>query len=811
MLAFQKRLERLAAGTHPREPDALAEGAPIFREEERSYSLIVRGISKKDTCPEDLQRLADGILRESFRFFPPCDEFVEKVFYCLHVDGDMGILVFSSELMAELLFFACCDETISPFSIAGKRFSLERIYDRSGEQCRMIENFLAEAAAAGPVPASKFVFLAGVPRKWEDADKLERYFNGFLESDFPFKVVTSVRVFPGAAYLECTSKAAIDRLFFRCEQDARIVTDIGQEVVICSGKILPLWRVVPGRRSQSSDASAEEQEVVFEEKRKTLEDSCATETMTSTPAGKRREVASSTREKVTVQLKDLEKQVDKVGAPAARTSTPQVEQQGEALRSPEEIIRNVHIDDSMECGTPSPRATGPSCRQVVWEPPTQRGCRVVWEEAVPPEMQRQRREFRLRQCGLVIGGLTREKFDSERVAYHFSSMLRKFQLHSDAEPEVSWRSPKEAVVAFSSENTVDRLLDNYMQFPEEFYLNSSRFWLSRPEGYHRPGAIYREGNLSTDGKAVTFDGLGVHLHREQLKGALVEAVERMLLKHGVVEKGKPLFKSFTNFETKAVAVLDEVVANALVSACVGLTVARRPLSIYTSKVQVTLFVAELPEAVGNTLDKLGQLLASGLAKMSVDHRSTIERIEWSGRSVARVTLRSEAAADALMSAYVNFTLDFCVWDMPLVIFRHERYVRPGATYRKRDRKIDLDLPPGWGDDHQQPELWQVHVAGIFPGLDPIPLMGAVNELLEMALAKHGILEQGERPFKRFYWQKGSELASLIVEEDVAAKLVDVKGLTLAGHHISFYDATVFREGEEGSPRRTGGWIEEEEK
>jgi hypothetical protein len=52
-----------------------------------------------------------------------------------------------------------------------------------------------------------------------------------------------------------------------------------------------------------------------------------------------------------------------------------------------------------------------------------------------------------------------------------------------------------------------------------------------------------------------------------------------------------------------------------------------------------------------------------------------------------VQFKSESAANAIMDACIEQTAEFCLNDAAFCIFRHQKYVRPGAVYRTTNHGV----------------------------------------------------------------------------------------------------------------------------
>ncbi|EFJ36748.1 hypothetical protein SELMODRAFT_403402 [Selaginella moellendorffii] len=545
------------------EPAATAQAPDFFPGpaiKERSYSLVVRGLSKKHTCPEALQELADDILRKRFRFFPPCDDFVEKVFYCLHVEGDMAILVFYTELMAELLFQVCRDETSSPFSIAGKRFALERLYT-ANRQFEGHGNNVVNAVRSLEA-SSKFVYLSGLPPSWEDGDKLEAHFSGVLNRDLTSKVVGSVHVFPAAAYVEFTDRAAVEKLFYSCKLDGSITSDIDQNLVICCGvRTLPLSQE-PFQVSEESDVSPASQqcrqrtarnleergwektgnENSFEQQIREETEKLSSVQQQESPGGLRSkntkvrdcpsmQSESSLEQQGRQKGSNLEQQnreePDKLSSVQQQESPTKTKNTKVRDRPSTEKQRSVRFDlghaaqgkqqDRVPEARPLARVTSNIDRQV------------QHMQGHSGAGQRQVAERGLHQVSIMLGGFQRETFDSEQLKKLLVGLFRKhknYTSEADLKFQVKWDAAADGGrVIFSSEDMANRLMEIYVRATEEFSLDDLKFSLFRPEGYQRPRAAYKTGASSSIYKVLQFDGCRVcPVAERQFRCALAEAL-----------------------------------------------------------------------------------------------------------------------------------------------------------------------------------------------------------------------------------------------------------------------------------------------
>jgi hypothetical protein len=58
-----------------------------------------------------------------------------------------------------------------------------------------------------------------------------------------------------------------------------------------------------------------------------------------------------------------------------------------------------------------------------------------------------------------------------------------------------------------------------------------------------------------------------------------------------------------------------------------------------------------------------------------------------GRHHAHVEFNSESAANAIMDAYIEQTAEFCLNHAGFWMFRHQKYVRPGAVYKTTNHGV----------------------------------------------------------------------------------------------------------------------------
>lgn len=66
----------------------------------------------------------------------------------------------------------------------------------------------------------------------------------------------------------------------------------------------------------------------------------------------------------------------------------------------------------------------------------------------------------------------------------------------------------------------------------------------------------------------------------------------------------------------------------------------------------------------------------------------VKAVTWPpGRHYAHVEFNSESAANAIMDAYIEQTAEFCLNDAAFCMFRHQKYVRPGAVYETTNHVV----------------------------------------------------------------------------------------------------------------------------
>lgn len=104
-----------------------------------------------------------------------------------------------------------------------------------------------------------------------------------------------------------------------------------------------------------------------------------------------------------------------------------------------------------------------------------------------------------------------------------------------------------------------------------------------------------------------------------------------------------------------------------------------------SKQQSTLYVGNLPltaeaYSIQHLREFLDGILSQQLDKIPVV--GCVKSVTWPpGRHYAHVEFDLESTADSIMDSYIEQTPIFVFNDMALSVFRHQKYVRPGAVYK----------------------------------------------------------------------------------------------------------------------------------